>query len=191
MQEGVERTLKTRKTLSRPNLQPAITPLSFFELKNRDTVSLALFGDILLYFRDGPGIGNMINRKDRRVNTAGSTHPINWFIASCTDLLRSSGSPPIYSPFEGATDVGAVQSKIDVILSIDHRVLLVCEPGTSRRRREENVPGSWRGGRRRGQRQSLLTWHLKPPLRDSMHRRPYSGRREQYHAPPVAGDCLP
>lgn len=93
MQKRVEHTLKTRRTLSRPDLQPIIISLWFFEPKNRDTVSLAMFSNLILYVRDGPEIENVLSRKVRHVNIAGTAHPINWFIASvrtCWGLPVSS-----------------------------------------------------------------------------------------------------
>ena len=52
--------------------------------KSRDCVTSALLDDLPLYFRDSPVIQNMVGRTRNRY-IAGSTHAINWFIASHTD----------------------------------------------------------------------------------------------------------
>jgi len=105
-------------------------------------VSLAVFVDLLLYFRDGPTIENTIGR---RVGNA-----YHWYnsrrqlvyriahrLAEIVHLLS------IHSPGEGSTDLGAEQPKIDIIPFVDHCVLAVCEPDVFRRREEGNLPGSW------------------------------------------------
>ena len=52
--------------------------------ESRDTVSLALFDNLPLYFRNSPVGGSMIiGRLETCV--AGSTHVVNWFIASHID----------------------------------------------------------------------------------------------------------
>ena len=53
----------------------------------------------------------------------------------------------IHPPVEGFADIGTEQPELDVVLFIDHRVLTMCEPGAFSRKREENLPGSWREGR--------------------------------------------
>ena len=95
---------------------------------------LALFGDFLLYFRDGPAIEKKIGGRSRNV--------CHWFnsrlqlIYRITHRLAEVVHPlSIHSPVKGCTNIGAEQPELDVILFIDHRILPMCEPCTFRHKR--------------------------------------------------------
>ena len=45
--------------------------------KSRDCTASALFGDFILYFRNGPAVEGMVSRRTRNYNIASSTHVIS------------------------------------------------------------------------------------------------------------------
>ena len=45
--------------------------------KSGGRIAPALLDDLILYFRDGPGIESMMGRRTRSCNIAGSTHVLN------------------------------------------------------------------------------------------------------------------
>ena len=110
--------------------------------KSRDSVPPALFDDLLLHFRDSPAIENMIDGRNRSVYCRfNSRRQLIYRIAhGLAEVVRLLS---IHSPVEGFTDISTGKPKFDVVLLIGHRVLTMCEPGTSHRRMERNSPGSW------------------------------------------------
>jgi len=104
-------------------------------------VSLAVFVDLLLYFRDGPTIENTIGRRvgnayHRSNSRRQSFYRVTHRLVEVVHLLS------IHSPGEGPTDIGAEQPEIDIIAFVNHCVLAMCEPDVFRRR-ERNLLGSW------------------------------------------------
>ena len=110
--------------------------------KSRYSIPPAPFDDLLLYFRDRPAIESMVGGRNRSVYyRVNSRHQLIYRIAR--GLAEVVQLLSIHSPVEGFADIGTGQPEFDVILFIGHRVLNMCEPGTSHRRREWNLPGSW------------------------------------------------
>ena len=113
--------------------------------KSRDCVTFALFDDLLLYFRDSPVIKCTVGERARNVH--------HWFNSRRQLIYRvAHGLVEVvqflstHSPFKSSTDIGTGQSEFDVIHFVSHRVLVMCEPGTSRRG-SKNLPESLREGR--------------------------------------------
>jgi len=96
--------------------------------KSGDSVPPTLFDDLPLDFRDSPAVENTIGRRiknacrwynSRRQLSYGITH----------SLVEVVHRLSVHSPVEGSTDIGTRQSEINVVLFIDYRVLVLCEPG--------------------------------------------------------------
>ena len=63
---------------------------------------------------------------------------------------------PPHPLLKGFAYIGAIQTKIDKVLIVGHRVLGTCEPGAPYRKKGGDAPGPWRGGWRRNQRRPSL-----------------------------------
>ena len=107
--------------------------------ESRDSMSPALFDNLILHFRDSPAADSIVSEKVRsahwRFNPRQQlAYRIAHRLAEVVEFLS------IHSPIKGLTDTGTEQSELDVILFVDHRILVMCESGTSRRKREGNIP---------------------------------------------------
>jgi len=96
----------------------------------------ALFNDLLLYFRDSPAIKKMVGERDRSVwyRLNSRRQLIYCIVHRLAEIIQPLS---IHSPIEGFTDISTGQPELDVVLFTDHRVLVMCEPGTSHRRRRK------------------------------------------------------
>jgi len=98
-----------------------------------------LFDDLPLDFRDSPAIGSMVGGGTRNVHRRfNSRRQLAYRVAH--GLIEIFQFLSIHPPVEGSADVGAEQPEFDVIQFVNHRVLAMCEPGMSHRRRGDNVP---------------------------------------------------
>jgi len=110
--------------------------------KSKDFVPPAVFDDLFLYFCHSPAIENMVGGRNRSVYCrSNSRRQMVYRIAH--GLAKVAQFLSVHPPVEGLTDIGAGQPKFDIVLFVGHRVLVMCEPGTSRRRREGSLPESW------------------------------------------------
>jgi hypothetical protein len=96
----------------------------------------------------------------------------------------------VHSPVEGFADISTGQPKLDVVLFIGQRVLVMCEHGTSRHRGEETYPDHGEKDTNGAKNGLWLARCSRAPLRDSGHRWPHSARREHRRAPSVARSYL-
>ena len=103
-------------------------------------MSLALFDDLLLHFRDSPGAENTKVRGVGMCITTNSrlqlVYRITHGLAKVVHLLS------IHSPVQGCTNIGAEQPELDVIFFVGHGILPICEPCTFRRKKGGNILGS-------------------------------------------------
>ena len=110
--------------------------------KSNDFIPLAVFDDLPLYLRHSPTIENTVGGRNRSVHCRfNSRRQLIYRIAN--GLAKVIQFLPVHPPIEGFTDIGAGQPKLDVVLFVGQRVLVMCEHETSRRRREENLLESW------------------------------------------------
>ena len=103
---------------------------------------LALFGDFLFYFRDGPAIENTIGGRSRNVYHRFNSR-VQFIYRTTHRLVEVVQLLSVRSPLEGSTDMGAEQPEFDVILVIGPCVLALCEPGAFRHKRGGTLPESW------------------------------------------------
>ena len=99
----------------------------------------ALFHDLLLYVRDGSTTGNIISGRAggayRQLDLhCQLVHRITHRLAKMPQFLSTRPT------FEGFADVSAEQPEIDVILFVDHRVLVMCKPGGPTTEERETDP---------------------------------------------------
>ena len=101
--------------------------------ESKESVPPTLFDDLLLYFCDSTAIDNPVSGGVRSVHCRfNSRRQLIYRIAhGFAEVVKCL---PIHSPVESSTDIGTEQSEFDVILFVDHRILVMCELGTSRRR---------------------------------------------------------
>ena len=91
----------------------------------RNLVSLALFDCFLLNFCHGPVVKRVVRQPPKRY--VGESNPrrqlVNRLTHGPTEIAQLL---PVRSPIKCFTDVGAVESKLDVILFVNNRFLVEC-----------------------------------------------------------------
>jgi hypothetical protein len=129
----------------------------------------ASFLDLLLYFFNGPAIGRIGERTEQILTTRlNSRCQLIYRVAHrLAEIVQFLFAHP---PFEGFADISTEQPEFDVVLFVDHRVLTMCEPSISHRRREgthpdhgeENGDGTKGGYEKAGRKSPKPYWDGRP-----------------------------
>ena len=127
--KSTERTLKTRRILLSSALQPAILSWSFLAWASLETGLRPL--RFLTFLSISATVLRSVSRR-RAIQCVyhwsnPRRKPVYRFTHGRTEVIQP---PPVHSPIECLTDIGAVETETDVIPFIDHGIL---DKGVNRR----------------------------------------------------------